>query len=81
MCGAVDMRHDAGLRVALRMTIAGHMQALVDHQDFVPCLSERAADNGAAESGADNAIPHGDHLRLFEEGRDDSRVNRRSTRG
>jgi hypothetical protein len=57
--GAINMRHDAGLRVALRMTIAGHMRALVDHQDFVPRLGEGAADDGAAESGPDDAIPHG----------------------
>ncbi len=70
------MRHDAGLRVALRMTVAGHMRALVDHQDFVSRLGERAADDGAAESGADNAISHGHNFRSFEEGRGDALVNR-----
>jgi hypothetical protein len=45
------------------MTIASHMRTLVDHQDFVPRLGEGAADDGAAESGSDDAIPHGDHFR------------------
>jgi hypothetical protein len=67
--GAVHMGHDAGLRIASRMAIAGHMRALVDHEDFVPCLGERATDNGAAESGADDAISHGNRFRLFEERR------------
>jgi hypothetical protein len=67
--GTIYMGHNAGLRVALAMAIAGHMQALVDHQHFVPCLGERATDNGAAESSADDAISHWDRSRLFEEGR------------
>ena len=56
--GSVHMRHHASLRVALRMTVAGHMRALVDHQNFVACLRERTTDNGAAKSSADDAIPH-----------------------
>ena len=45
----VDMRHHAGLGIALRMAIARHMRALVDHQDFVPGLSKSATDDRAAE--------------------------------
>jgi hypothetical protein len=66
---AIDMRHDASLRIPSRMTIAGHMRALVDHQDLVPRLGEGAADDGAAESGADDAIPHKGHFRYIEDNR------------
>jgi hypothetical protein len=59
------MRHNAGLRVALRMAIARHMRALIDDQDVVPGLRKRATDDRAAESSADDAISHPVHFRLF----------------
>jgi hypothetical protein len=63
--GTVDMRHDAGLGIALRMAVARHMRALVDHQDFVPGLRQRATDDRAAESSADDAISHSVDVRLL----------------
>ncbi len=63
--GTVNMRHDAGLRVALRMAIARHMRALIHHQNFVSGLRESAADDRAAESGADDAISHSVDVRLL----------------
>jgi hypothetical protein len=36
--GTVDMSHDAGLGIALRMAITRHMRALVDDQDVLPGL-------------------------------------------
>ena len=63
--GTVDMSHDAGLGIALRMAIARHMRALIDDQDVVPGLGKRATDDRAAESSADDAISHAAHFRLF----------------
>jgi hypothetical protein len=63
--GTVDMSHDAGLGIALRMAIARHMRALVDHEDFVPGLGKSAADDRAAESSADDAISHSVDVRLL----------------
>ena len=63
--GTVDMGHHAGLGIALRMAIARHMRALVDHQNFVSGLRERAADDRAAESSADDAISHSVDVRLL----------------
>jgi hypothetical protein len=59
------MRHDAGLGIALRMAIARHMRALVDHEDFMPGLGKSAADDRAAESSADDAISHSVDVRLL----------------
>jgi hypothetical protein len=47
------------------MAIARHMRAFIDHQHVVPRFSESATDNRAAESSADDAIPHPVHFRLF----------------
>jgi hypothetical protein len=47
------------------MTIAGHMRALLDHQDIVAGLRKRPADDRAAKSSADDAISHAVHFRLF----------------
>ena len=63
--GAVDMRHDAGLGIALRMAIARHMRALIDHQHALPGFGESATNDRAAESSADDAISHAVHFRLF----------------
>jgi hypothetical protein len=59
------MRHDAGLGIAFRMAIARYMRALIDHQNFVSGLRESAADDGAAESSADDAISHSVDVRLL----------------
>src|SRR6185437_5123106 len=63
--GAIDMGHHPGLGIALRMAIASHVRALVDHQDFVPGLRQSAADDRAAESSADDAISHSVDVRLL----------------
>jgi hypothetical protein len=63
--GTVDMRHDAGLGIALRMAIARHMRTLIDYQNFVSGFSESAADDRAAESSADDAISHFVDVRLL----------------
>ena len=63
--GTVDVSHDAGLEIALRMAIARHMRALVDHQDVVPGLGKSAADDRAAKSSADDAISHSVDVRLL----------------
>jgi hypothetical protein len=47
------------------MAIARRMRALIDHQDLVPGLRESATDDRAAESSADDAIPHAHHFQLF----------------
>jgi hypothetical protein len=59
------MGHDAGFGVALRMAIARHMRALIDHQNFMSRLRESAADDRAAESSADDAISHSVDFRLL----------------
>jgi hypothetical protein len=63
--GTVDMSHDAGLGIALRMAVARHMRAFIDHEHVVPGFSESATNDRAAESSADDAISHPVQFRLF----------------